>query len=183
MHGRGAAGRCYCCGVQARAVMSHEADEVDALVRSAFLTAPVSDGCEQDLVKRLRSSPGYLPDLELVAVEEGRIVGHILTTRITIDGRTGPVDALEVAPLCVALERRGRGLGAQLMEETLRRGRAAGFPAVFLVGDPRYYGRFGFRPVAELGIRNAGPVPDDVVLGVALMPDVLEGVGGSVTLL
>jgi acetyltransferase, GNAT family len=117
---------------------SHEVDEVDALIRTAFLTALVTDGSEQDLVKRLRSSAGYLPEQELVALDDDRLVGHILTTRIVIDGEAGPVDALEVVPLCVALDHRCRGIGALLVEEALKRGRAAGFPAVFLVGDSRY---------------------------------------------
>ena len=168
--------------MQLRVMESHEVDEVDALIRTAFLTALVTDGSEQDLVKRLRSSAGYLPEQELVALDDDRIVGHILTTRIVIDGEAGPVDALEVAPLCVALDHRCRGIGALLMEEALKRGRAAGFPAVFLVGDSRYYARFGFRPVAEFGIRNSGSIPDDVVLGVELEPGALDGTDGSVTL-
>ena len=159
----------------------HEIDEVDTLIRTAFLTAPVTDGSEQDMVKRLRSSTGYLPEQELIALDD-RIVGHILTTRIVIDSTAGPVNALEVAPLCVASVHRCRGIGALLMEEALNRGRAAGFPAVFLVGDPRYYARFGFRPVAELGIHNASSIPDDVVLGVELEPGALDGTDGSVTL-
>ena len=99
-----------------------------------------------------------------------------------IDGEAGPVNALEVAPLCVASDHRRRGIGALLMKEALNRGRTAGFPAVFLVGDPRYYARFGFRPVAELGIHNTSPIPDDVVLGVELEPGALDGIDGSVTL-
>ena len=83
---------------------SHEVDEVDALIRTAFLTALVTDGSEQDLVKRLRSSAGYLPEQEPVALDDDRIVGHILTTRIVIDGEAGPVNALEAAPLRVALD-------------------------------------------------------------------------------
>ncbi len=161
---------------------SHEIDEVDTLIRTAFLTAPVTDGSEQDLVKRLCSSAGYLPEQELVALDDDRIVGHILTTRIVVDGEAGPVNALEVAPLCVASDHRCRGIGALLMEEALNRGRTAGFPAVFLVGDPRYYARFGFRPVAELGIHNASSIPDDVVLGIELEPGTLDGTDGSVTL-
>ena len=160
----------------------HEIDEVDTLIRTAFLTAPVTDGSEQDLVKRLRSSTGYLPEQELVALDNDRIIGHILTTRIVIDSTAGPVNALEVAPLCVASDHRCRGIGTLLMKEALNRGRTAGFPAVFLVGDPRYYARFGFRPVAELGIHNASSIPDDVVLGIELEPGTLDGTDGSVTL-
>ena len=146
----------------------HEIDEVDTLIRTAFLTAPVTDGSEQDLVKRLRSSTGYLPEQELVALDNDRIVGHILTTRIVIDS--------------TASDHRCRGIGTLLMKEALNRGRTAGFPAVFLVGDPRYYARFGFRPVAELGIHNASSIPDDVVLGIELEPGTLDGTDGSVTL-
>ena len=159
----------------------HEIDEVDTLIRTAFLTAPVTDGSEQDMVKRLRSSTGYLPEQELIALDD-RIVGHILTTRIVIDSTAGPVNALEVAPRCVASDHRCRGIGTLLMKEALNRGRTAGFPAVFLVGDPRYYARFGFRPVAELGIHNASSIPDDVVLGIELEPGTLDGTYGSVTL-
>ena len=159
----------------------HEIDEVDTLIRTAFLTAPVTDGSEQDMVKRLRSSTGYLPEQELIALDD-RIVGHILTTRIVIDSTAGPVNALEVAPLCAASDHRRRGIGTLLMKEALNRGRTAGFPAVFLVGDPRYYARFGFRPVAELGIHSASSIPDDVVLGVELEPGALDGTDGSVTL-
>ena len=159
----------------------HEIDEVDTLIRTAFLTAPVTDGSEQDMVKRLRSSTGYLPEQELIALDD-RIVGHILTTRIVTDSTADRVNALEVAPLCVASDHRCRGIGTLLMKEALNRGRTAGFPAVFLVGDPRYYARFGFRPVAELGIHNASSIPDDVVLGIELEPGTLDGTDGSVTL-
>ena len=55
--------------MQLHTMESHEIDEVDTLIRAAFLTAPVTDGSEQDLVKRLRSSAGYLPEQELVALD------------------------------------------------------------------------------------------------------------------
>ena len=55
--------------MQLRAMESHEIDEVDMLIRAAFLTAPVTDGSEQDLIKRLHSSAGYLPEQELVALD------------------------------------------------------------------------------------------------------------------
>ena len=55
--------------MQLRAVESHEIDEVETLIRTAFLTAPVTDGSERDMVKRLRSSTGYLPEQELAALD------------------------------------------------------------------------------------------------------------------
>jgi len=56
--------------MQLRVMESHEVDEVDALIRTAFLTALVTDGSEQDLVKRLRSSAGYLPEQEPAALDD-----------------------------------------------------------------------------------------------------------------
>ena len=55
--------------MQLRAMESHEFDEVDTPIRATFLIAPVTDSSEQDLVKRLRSSAGYLPEQELVALD------------------------------------------------------------------------------------------------------------------
>ena len=56
-------------------------------------------------------------------------------------GAAGPA----VAPLCVAPSRHGEGIGSSLMNDLIRRAEAAGWPLVLVLGDPRYYQRFGFR--------------------------------------
>lgn len=148
------------------------------LVKTAFATAQVSDGAEQEFVLELRAGENYLPDLEFVAEEGGALVGHVMLTRTEVIGAPA-VNALLVAPLCVALEHRSTGLGSKLMEHGLSRGREAGFHAAFLVGDPNYYGRFGFRRVDALNIENDSEIPDQYVQGLALLPEGLDGVTGK----
>lgn len=154
--------------------------EIHAFVKTAFETAKVASGTEQDFVDTLRASPGWLPDLALVAVEGGRIVGHVVLTRKTIDATSGSREVLLLAPLAVALDHRGRGLGARLTRTVLEAARAKGFDAVILVGDPAYYGRFGFRTSTDFGIANTAGIPDVYVLMTELVPGALAGLTGTV---
>lgn len=154
------------------------------LVKTAFQTAKVSDGTEQDFVSALRARPTYLPALELVAESgTGVILGHIMLTetRLKADGGKS-LSALMVAPLCTRLQNRNCGLGARLMHEGLRRARNMGYTCAFLVGDPAYYGRFGFCPVTDYGLRNESHAPDQYVLGRPLTPGALDGVSGGICL-
>ena len=83
------------------------------LVRTAFATARVSDGTEQDFVLELRRRDTYRPDLELVAEENGQLIGHILLTPLPVPGAPEGLRGLMAAPLCVRLEDRNRGLGGR----------------------------------------------------------------------
>src|SRR5699024_6826235 len=118
--------------------------EIYSLVQTAFATAKVSDGSEQDFVLELRRRDTYRPELELVAEENGQLTGHILLTELSIPGAPEGLRGLMVAPLCVRLEDRSRGLGGRLLQEGARRAAELGYSALFLVGDPDYYGRYGF---------------------------------------
>lgn len=110
-----------------------------------------ADGTEAALVERLRVD-GDLA-ISLVAEQEGVLVGHIGFSPITIDGADHRW--FELAPLSVALEQRRAGIGAALVEAGLAMLRLLGARGVGVVGDPQYYGRFGF--VAAAGLAPAGP--------------------------
>ena len=85
---------------------------------------------------------------ELVALDDGVVVGHVLAAR----GRLGRREVVAVAPLAVLPPHQGGGVGRALMTELLRRAEAASLPLVVLLGDAAYYGRFGFEPSGPLGI-------------------------------
>lgn len=55
-------------------------DAVYDVVKRAFACAAQSDGTEQDLVVALHGSDAFIPELSLVAEENGKIVGYILFT-------------------------------------------------------------------------------------------------------
>ena len=94
--------------------------EIYSLVQTAFATAKVSDGSEQDFVLELRRRDTYRPELELVAEENGQLTGHILLTELSIPGAPAGLRGLMVAPLCVRLEDRSRAWAAGFF----KRGRA-----------------------------------------------------------
>lgn len=149
------------------------------LVKVAFQTAKVSNGREQDFVNELRAGGNYIPELALVAEEDGKLIGHIMLTRTEIATDGGKVGALYVAPLSVVLARRGAGIGAALIEKGFEIGRRLGFRSVVLVGDPAYYHRFGFRSAIEFGIKHQHEIPNENVMACELVPGGLAGVSGA----
>ena len=152
------------------------------LVKTAFATAKVSDGTEQDFVLELRRRDTYLPELELVAEEDGRLAGHIMLTGQPVPGSPEGFRGLLVAPLCVRLEDRSRGLGGRLLQAAGDLARERGYHALFLVGDPDYYGRYGFAPAVSRGFQNTTGVPDRFVQVLELRPGALDGAGGELDL-
>jgi len=94
---------------------------------------------EADLVARLRADEDTI--FELVAQEDDAIVGHILFSRLWAD-RAELYGAL--APLAVAPARQNQGVGAKLVRSGLECAREFGCHGLLVLGDPVYYGRFGF---------------------------------------
>lgn len=159
-----------------------EEEELCRLVRTAFETATVSDGTEQDFAARLRNSKDYIPELALVATCKERPVAHVMFTRTRVERPNGQLfEGLLVAPLSVLAAHRGIGLGAALLEEGMRRARVMGFGAAFLCGNPAYYHRFGFRSTARYGIRPTGDIPPQFVMAAELRPRALQGITGTVS--
>lgn len=138
-----------------------DAEEISALVGAAFALAahsapPVSAGGppgEVDLLEWLRKDVGWLPNLALVAVLDGRIVGQVVCTRALVDG----APALGLGPLSVIPESQGQGVGTALVRAVLARAEEGGETLVALVGDPAYYRRFGFVPAKALGVTSPDP--------------------------
>lgn len=154
---------------------------IHQLVETAFRTARVSSGDEQNFVLRLRRSANYIPELALVATEDGELIGHIMLTRSAIETPAGERPALVLAPLAVAAKRRRQGFGGQLVREAILRAKNLGHDAVLLVGDPAYYERFGFRGSLEFGVRNRDGIPDRNVMACELEEGGLNDMAGTVS--
>ena len=109
----------------------------DAAAVRALHCAAFAGSAEADLGAALTAS--RFNEISLVAIEEGAVVGHILFSRLE-----APMPALALAPLAVDRELRRRGIGTVLVREGLARATEEGWGAVFVLGDPAYYARFGF---------------------------------------
>lgn len=111
---------------------SDQAAGIRTLLVEAFPT-PV----EADLVERLRD--GGHAEIGFAAIEGNRVVGYILLSRMS-----APMKALGLGPVAVSAGKRRLGIGRSLIEAGLERARRAGWEAVFVLGEPDYYTRFGF---------------------------------------
>jgi putative acetyltransferase len=140
--------------------------EDEALI-AALLDAAFGGPDEARLVERLRATGEAIA--ELVAEECGEIVGEAMVSRMA-----RPEGWLALAPVAVAPERQRRGIGTELVRAMVSAARAGGWEAVVVVGDPDYYGRFGFSVAAAQGLSS--PYPLDVT-GLLLLGAAAPGKG------
>jgi putative acetyltransferase len=140
-----------------RDVQDRDRDAILALVRTAF-TDETRDGSEEvQVVLQTWERAAAADGLDLVALDGELITGHVLGGVGDLGGR--PIVA--VAPLAVEPGHQGSGVGTALMQELLRRAEQAGWPVVLVLGDPSYYGRFGFEPSGPLAITYPPVGPGD----------------------
>lgn len=101
-------------------------------------------GCddEADLVDRLRADGDLI--LSLVAEQDGRILGHVAFSRLSITNDSHVTPGVSLAPVAVLPEMQRKGAGRALIEAGHDQLRRAGESVVFVLGDPAYYSRFGY---------------------------------------
>lgn len=107
---------------------------------------------EARLVDDLRAAGDAV--FSLVAVDDGIVAGHAMFSRMT-----APFPALALGPIAVLPEYRRTGIASQLIREGIARSEAAGWAAIFVLGDPAFYRRFGFDVRKARGFTSpyAGP--------------------------
>jgi putative acetyltransferase len=135
---------------------------------------------EAQLVEVLRAAPDSIPELSLVAVLDGEIVGHILFSPISIETAEVSIPAISLAPMAVLPGYQNRGVGSALVRWGLEVCRELGHRIVIVLGHPNYYPRFGFS--AAMSKNLICPFGDcgEAWMAIELVPGALSGVSGSV---
>lgn len=128
---------------------------------------------EARLVDALRDG-GYVR-LSLVAEEDGEVVGHVLFSEVSADGVS---KSLALAPVAVAPERQGGGVGSALIRAGIKTRADEGHDAIFLLGEPGYYSRFDFS--AEKAKAFDIPYPKEYFMALELADGSLEGASGRI---
>lgn len=128
---------------------------ISEVIRQAF-----GQDNEVRLVQEIRKSDRYIPDLSLVAEVDGVIVGHILFSYIDLVNDV-TYKVLSLAPVAVHPLFQKQGIGSALVQEGLMKANAMGETMAIVLGDPLFYGRFGFEPSIRYGIESPFPVPED----------------------
>ena len=150
---------------------TRHAAEIAGVVRTAFAQRYGSGDGEVALIAALRTDGDVV--VEMVALEEGEIIiGHVLFSRMTAGPPACRIAAL--APVAVRTARQNQGIGAALIRAGLAACRENGIDAVIVLGDPPYYGRFGFD--AALAAHLASPYAGPHLQGLEFRAGVLRGV-------
>ena len=160
---------------------------VEALTRDAFWNTHWGGDdkiCDVHLlVAKLRDCSSLVPELNVVAMVDDEIVGHIIYTKARIiDDEGKESEILTFGPLTVAPDVQGKGIGRRLMEYTFNIAEDLGYKGVLIFGHPDYYPRVGFRRASEFGITTSEGESFDPLMVYPLYEGAFDGVSGRVYL-
>ena len=155
-----------CSGMEIRFEVETDFEEVRALHSSAFPTAG-----EGELVDALRRTGDAV--LSLVAVDGG-VIGHVMFSRMK-----APFRALGLAPVAVLADWRRQGVADMLIRAGLARAKEGGWEAVFVLGSPDYYTRFGFNLTLASGFQS--PYAGPYLMAMALQDNGLPVTTGAIS--
>ena len=157
--------------------------EVENMVRESFWNV-YRPGClEHYVLNQLRHDPAFIPELDFVMEEEGKLIGQNMFMRAAIkadDGRDIPI--MTMGPICITPERKRKGYGKILLDYSLEKAKELGCGAVCFEGNIDFYGKSGFTQASTFGIRYHGlPEGEDAsfFLCKELIPGYLDGITGE----
>ncbi len=153
---------------------------VFTVIEKAFEAEKMSDHKEPFLVERLRKSSAFIPELSIVAEVDGKIVGHILLTKLKIKNKSNEFDSLALAPVSVLPEYHHKGIGGKLILESHITAKELGYKSIILLGHEKYYPRFGYKQANRYGIELPFDVPKEHCMAIELVENGLNGVSGMV---
>jgi putative acetyltransferase len=119
---------------------------IDAVTNAAFKNTQHSDGSEHHVVRALRAD-GQLA-VSMVAARDREVIGHVAISPVVLSDGTASWYGL--GPLSVLPEYQGQGIGSALVRAALDALRRQGAAGCVVLGEPGYYGRFGFRAEPRL---------------------------------
>ena len=154
-----------------RAEVEQDRNAVYALNRAAF-----ESDIEADLVDALRLRAD--PYISLVAEDGGEVIGQIMFSPATLSADP-EFRAMALGPMAVKPGRQRQGIGSALVRDGLAACKQLGYQAVFVLGHPQYYPRFGFLPASRYLISSVYEVPDEAFMALELTPGALSDKAGK----
>lgn len=157
--------------------------ETENLVREAFWNV-YRPGClEHYVLHCLRKDKNFVPELDFVMEQDGRLIGQVVFVTANIladDGRDVPV--MTMGPISIMPDMQGRGYGKALLDYSLERALELGCGAVCIEGDVNFYSKNGFVYAREKGLRYHGlpeGMDDSFFLCKELISGYLNGITGE----
>ena len=164
-----------------------EYHKVENLVRESFWNV-YRPGCmEHYVLHQLRNDVAFVPELDFVMEQDGKLIGQNMFMRATItadDGRDIPI--MTMGPICITPSLKRKGYGKILLDYSLEKATEMGCGALCFEGNIDFYGKSGFRQASEFGIRYHGLEEGEdasFFLCKELIPGYLDGITGEYTTL
>lgn len=138
---------------------TEDINDINALNKLAF-----GQPQEAEIVDKLRNSCGE-DFYSLIAIENERIVGHILFSPAVIEGHHGAIKGMGLAPMAVLPEMQRKGIGTQLVKAGIEDIKKTECPFIIVLGHPEFYPRFGFEKASLYGIKSQWEgIPDEAFM-------------------
>lgn len=167
--------------IEFRLERKEEYRQVEALVRESFWNV-YRPGCvEHYLLHLLRGHGDFVPELDIVMLEDGKIIGQNVFVKTVIradDGRNIPI--MTMGPVCVANELKRQGYGKMLLDYSLAKAAEAGCGALCFEGNIDFYGKSGFSFAENFGIRYHG-LPEGADASFFLCRELIDGYLDGIT--
>ena len=144
--------------------------EVENLTREAFWNV-YRPGCTEHYVLHcFRNNPDFIPELDFVMEDAGRIIGHIMFSRAELTLENGTrVPSWTFGPICIHPELKRKGLGLKLLKYALERAREMGVGFLCMEGNIDFYKHIGFVLASSLGVHyHSEPAEAEVPYFLAL---------------
>jgi putative acetyltransferase len=155
-------------GITIRNETSVDVSAIREVTVSAFQTLDISNHTEQFIIEALRACNALT--VSLVAEMDGRVIGHIAFSPVTLSD--GTPDWYGLGPVSVSPEYQCQGIGKTLIREGLAQLRERHARGCCLAGHPEYYKKFGFDNVPELALEG---VPPEVFLALSFDGKIPQG--------
>ena len=128
--------------------------EVENLVRESFWNV-YRPGCsEHYVIHVLRDDPAFVPELDFVMEQDGKLIGQNMFMKTYIEADDGRrIDVLTMGPIGITPELKRQGYGKAILDYSLEKAAGLGFGAVLFEGNIEFYGKSGFDYASRFGIR------------------------------
>ncbi len=157
--------------------------KVEELTREAFWNVYAPGCVEHFVLHHYRNNPDFIPELDFVMEEDGRIIGHVMYSKAEIireDGSAMP--AWTFGPISIHPDYKRKGYGLKLLNYSIEKAREMGIGVLCMEGNIEFYKHAGFVLASSLNIHYHGEPKESEVpyfLAQELIPGYLDGVEGT----
>jgi len=157
--------------------------EVENLTREAFWNVYAPGCVEHYVLHKYRSNPDFIPELDFVMEEDGKIVGHVMYSKAEIVLENGAIlPAWTFGPISIHPDYKRKGYGLRLLNHSIEKAKELGIGVLCMEGNIEFYKHAGFALASSMNIHYHAEPKNAVVpyfLAQELLPGYLEGVEGT----